>query len=268
MRNMSFLLKIFVISLRITIAFPGSAKTGGSKDKPGSKGTKDRSKKKSQKNSEQLEASGDDSVEDITPPPRRSRGEKEKNGDRTSDDQSPPPKKKSKRSRAQSGKNKRSKKRRKTVSSSDSSSVTASDSSASSPETTDSDSSSSVDSNQKINRKSKKTASKSDNWKRLNKRWPMDSRPEELLDKAYVNSLTVEGLTQLVSFYFETDKLKRKVNVETLSKDKKPKKKRFKAKTDDCKKNLHPARQGYLIKPPLNLKKNILFGVFYSKYGD
>ena len=81
-----------------------------------------------------------------------------------------------------------------------------------------------------------------DNWKRLNKRWPIELRPDELLDKAYVNSMTVEALTTLCAFYNETDKVKRKVNVEVLSKDRKPRKKRFKAKSDDCKRTLHPAR--------------------------
>ena len=157
-----------------------------------------------------------------------------------SDSQSEPSRKKR---RAQKNKKKSSKRKKKACSSSDSSdpdsdsSTTSNSSSASSPPDTSSDESPFP------KKKLKKSGTYNpDNWKRLNKRWPMESRPEELLDKSHVNSLTVESLTQLVSFYHETEKIKRKVNVETLSKDRKPKKRKFRSKSDDCKKKLHPAR--------------------------
>ena len=129
---------------------------------------------------------------------------------------------------------KQKKKRKLHVSSSDSSSDTSSDSDSSSS------SDSSVNKGEKKKGKAKKK--RTDNWHRLNLRYPIEFRPDELLNKSFVNSLSVEELTRLCAFYNETDKLKKKVHAETLSKDRKPRKKKFKAKSDDFQKKLHPAR--------------------------
>ena len=57
-----------------------------------------------------------------------------------------------------------------------------------------------------------------------------------------MNSQSVDELTRLCAFYNETDKLKKKTNAETLSRDRKPRKKKFKKNSDDFMKKLHPAR--------------------------
>ena len=110
----------------------------------------------------------------------------------------------------------------------------------------ESESSSSSDSDGVGEKRKKKSKSKANdsasNWHRLNIRWPIEFRPVELLNKKFVNSLSVEELTKLCAFYNETDKLKKKTNTETLSRDRKPRKKKFKKSYDDFQKKLHPAR--------------------------
>ena len=140
------------------------------------------------------------------------------------------------------------KKRRRSTSSDSSSSSTASKYESNWSSSSSSDfSSSSEDDNRGEKRKKKKLRKRTrpgsaDNWSRLNLRWPIEFRPDELMDKKYVNSLSVEELTRLCDFYNVTDKLKKRVNTETLSKDRKPRRKKFKSASDDFMKKLHPAR--------------------------
>ena len=83
--------------------------------------------------------------------------------------------------------------------------------------------------------------------------WPKDKRPEGLKSSADIRKFTTGELKD----YFEMQKIKEKVeknaNYETLTKDSKIPKKKFKSGIDDCAKNLHPAR--WLRYPVVHPKK-------------
>ena len=79
-------------------------------------------------------------------------------------------------------------------------------------------------------------------WKMVEKYYPIDKRPEELMNKKIVKRLKLSDLNDITDFFQKTEKLRNGNNIESLSKDKKPKTKKFKVAKDDCDRRLHPAR--------------------------
>ena len=82
--------------------------------------------------------------------------------------------------------------------------------------------------------------------------WPKRMRPEILQKKRNVNRMKFKNLMSLCKAWKDTDSTNRGANTETFAKDVKPPKKKFKAATDDGRKNLHNAR---FLRQPLDSPK-------------
>ena len=92
---------------------------------------------------------------------------------------------------------------------------------------------------------------KVDPWKLVKRHYPPDKRPKELSNKKLVRSMNLQELNEITDFFAKAEKLNKISNIETLSKDVKPRKIKFKASYDDSSKKLHPARfQRFPISQP------------------
>ena len=162
----------------------------------------------------------------------RGAGERRKKGKRarsvSSSDSDSPPRKKPKAGR-----------RRKAVSPPSSSSDSSEDSTSSSGEKEKSPGWSSGDDSVRAGGSRKRK--EADTWDLLNDIWPMEERPRKLQDKRYVGKLSWPTLMALQDRY-EKEAEKKGVGSAIYGKDRKLKKTRFRAKTDDGYARLHAAR--------------------------
>jgi len=78
-------------------------------------------------------------------------------------------------------------------------------------------------------------------WSLLNDAWPFDQRPPKLQKRKYVYLMELQVLLALKD-KIDLVQQKRNLGEEVFSKDSKPQKIRFKARSDDGVKKLHPAR--------------------------
>lgn len=71
---------------------------------------------------------------------------------------------------------------------------------------------------------------------------PADKIPAELKNRKEVEKMEISKLTSITEFIAKAEELRKKSNLETLSRDTKPKKVKFSKGSDDCEKKLHKAR--------------------------
>ena len=192
------------------------------------------------------DSSSDTGVEELA---RRARKELAGTAGTSKDKNQPREDTSSKKRPAQKTKPPKGKKSKKRKESSSSSSASESDSSSTDSSKSSSDSNESSDESEAATSAGLK---KKTNWQLLNAAWDVEKRPSFLQNKAAVNAYAWQELESIFNIFQSKEKNDKGDNLETVAKDAKPVKQKFKKQSDDGRKLLHPAR---FLRLPLKATK-------------